>query len=472
MSSTIFSGINVALQAVLAHQQAIAVIEHNVANANTPGYHRQQAVMGADYSSAMPGLVRNTSAGQIGNGVVVRQIQRFADEFIDNRYRFESSESGKWDLEASVMQQIQTAMAENGTDGLLPKLDQFWASWQSLSADPTNSSLRADLIDRANDLTSGFNRRATDLVSLQHDQNLGIEQRIQKVNDDARQVAVLNGEISRVLSIDQQPNDLIDTRDQLLDELTTLTGASTTYQDNGEVMVSIGGHSLVVGHSTFDLTIQPNPGNPLLEDVVWADGQAYNSTTGEINGLLDVRNNVIPNLMTKLDTLATALITQVNTAHRAGYGLDGTSTNNDFLAGTSALTIGVNAAVANNTDLIAAATLANSPGDGNNALAIGQIQEQLVLSGIPPTQTLTQYLNSAITNFGLQTKKAIQTSNDRKLVSDALNQQRTSVSGVSLDEEAAKLVIAQRSFQAASRMLTAFDEMMDKVINGMGVVGR
>jgi flagellar hook-associated protein 1 len=178
--------------------------------------------------------------------------------------------------------------------------------------------------------------------------------------------------------------------------------------------------------------------------------------------------------MAKLDTLANMLVTQVNTIHRAGYGLDGASTNNNFFAaaGTTAMTIGVSAAVQANSDLIAAAAQTNAPGDGNNALLIGRIQEQLLLTGVPPTQTLNQYLNSTIADFGLQTQHAIQTADDRKLVADALGQQRASVSGVSLDEEAAKLVLAQRSFEAASRMLTAFDEMMDKVINGMGVVGR
>jgi flagellar hook-associated protein 1 len=472
MASTIFSGINVALQAVLAHQQSIAVIEHNVANANTKGYHRQQAVLGANYSTAMPGLVRDTSAGLIGNGVIVKQIQRFADEFIDNRYRAEFSESSKWDLESSVMAQIESAMAETSTDGLMPKLDSFWAAWQTLGADPTNSSLRADLVDKTTDLTSGLNRRAQELQSMQQEQNLGIKQRIQKVNEDAKQIADLNSEISRLLSVNQQPNDLIDTRDQLIDELTQISGASATYQDNGEVMIAIGGHSLVVGHSTFDLTTQPNAGNPALVDVIWADGQTFQSSTGELNGLLDLRNNVIPDLMNHLDTLATTLINRVNTAHQAGYGLDGTTTNIVFLTGTSALDINVNAAVQNNTDLIAAATTMNAPGDGNNALALGRIQEQLLLTGIPPTQTLNQYYNSTVSGFGLQVKHAAQTAQDRNLVADALDQQRASVSGVSLDEEAAKLVLSQRSFEAASRMLTAFDEMMDKIINGMGVVGR
>jgi flagellar hook-associated protein 1 FlgK len=469
MSSTIFSGINVALQAVLAHQQAIEVIEHNVANASTPGYHRQQAILGANYSSAMPGLVRDTSAGVIGNGVIVKSIQRFADEFIDNRYRKEASASSQWDLESTVMQQIESVMAENGSDGVLPKLDRFWAAWQSLSADPTNTSLRADLVDKTNDLASAFNRRVQELQSLQADQTLAVRQRVQKVNDDAGQVATLNGQIARLISVGQQPNDLIDTRERLLDELAKLTGATVAYRDNGEVMVDVGGHALVSGHTQFLMTLDPNTG-----DVAWADDPdpTHYQISGELRGLLDLRDNVIPGIIARLDTTANTLIGRVNLAHSAGYGLDGASTNNAFFIGANALTIRINPNIAQNTDLIAAATQAGAPGDGNNALALGRIQELLVLTGMPPTQTINQYYNSAVTGFGLQTLNAKQNASDRKLVAEALDQQRSSVGGVSLDEEAAKLVLAQRSFEAASRMLTAFDEMMDKIINGMGIVGR
>jgi flagellar hook-associated protein 1 len=469
MAATLFSGVNVALQAVLAQQQAIEIIEHNVANANSAGYHRQQAVMGAVSSAAMPGLERDTSAGILGNGVIVKEIRRFSDQFIENRYRFETSDASKWDLESSVMQQVEGTMAENDIDGLLPKLDSFWAAWQSLSADPTNTSLRADLVDRTNDLTAGFNRRMQELMAIQQDQNTGITQRIQQVNDYAQQVAVLNGEISRVASVGQQPNDLIDSRDLLLDKLSQLTGASVAFQDNGEAMVSIGGHALVVGHTTFALTTQPNAVHPQLVDVAWADGQTFTSTTGEINGLLDVRNNTIPGLMANLDTLATALIGAVNTQHMAGYGLDGTSHNIAFLTGTGALDIAVNGVIQNNTDLIAAASQTNSPGDGNNALAIGRIQEQLLLTGAPATQTLNQYYNTAVTNFGLRTSNAAQTASDRKLVADALDQQRTSVSGVSLNEEAAKLATAQSTFNAASRLMSTLNDMMNTLINGMGI---
>lgn len=469
---TLFSSINVALQAVLAHQQSIEVIEHNVANANTEGYRRQEAVLRQTVSRDMPGLIRDTLAGKIGNGVHVQEIRRFSVDFIDNRYRRETAETGKWNLYTTVLQEIESTLSETSADGLIPKLDAFWDGWRSLAADPTNSALRVELTDRAQDLARGFQRRAIQLQEMQRDQNAAIEQRVSEINEDARQVATLNSEISRILSVGQQPNDLLDERDRLLDRLSELAGTQTSVEDNGEVMVSIAGHALVVGHTSFGLHIEPDPGNPVLMDVVWDDTRPFNSTTGELNGLLDIRNTVIPGLMADLDTLAGALIARVNTVHSAGYALDGATTGLDFFTGTDAMTIGVDAGIVANPDLIAAAETAGAPGDGNNSVTLGRVADELLLTGMPPTQTLNQFYTSRITSFGVTLARSEQTAKDRELVSESLNQQRNSISGVSLDEEAAKLMQSQRAYQAAARVLTTIDEMIDKVINGMGLAGR
>ena len=127
---TISSGITIALQAVLAHSQALEIIEHNVANASTPGYRRQSALLATAVPSPIIASEHGIGAGQRGGGVTIEKIQRFNLEFFDARYRSVSSEAGNWSAQREVLSQLEPLLAETSDDGLLPKLDQFWAGWQ------------------------------------------------------------------------------------------------------------------------------------------------------------------------------------------------------------------------------------------------------------------------------------------------------------------------------------------------------
>ena len=152
---SLFGDLNVALRAVQAHQISIETIEHNVSNANTPGFRRQEAILAAGLGYTPPTLRGSPGAGMIGGGVVVDHIKRYTDAYLDSRYRAETATSSRWDLESGVLQQVEATLDETNTsDGLVPKLDAFWAKWQALSTDPSNTSNRADLLQSANDLAA------------------------------------------------------------------------------------------------------------------------------------------------------------------------------------------------------------------------------------------------------------------------------------------------------------------------------
>ncbi len=270
---TISSGISIALQAVLTHSQALEITEHNVANASTPGYRRQSALLTAVAPSPMMAYEHGYGAGQRGGGVMIDKIQRFNLEFFDARFRSVSAETGNWEAQSEVLSQLEPMLAETGEDGMLPKLDQFWTDWQKLSTDPTNTSLRAALLDHSNSLAVAFNRRSTMITQLRGEQNQVVSGQVNEINSLAGEVAKLNAEISRVLSVGEQPNDLMDQRDLALDQLSKLTGSASFNQKNGEVSVSIGGHVLVVGHDAFQLQTQTSATDSSVVDVVWGDGQ-------------------------------------------------------------------------------------------------------------------------------------------------------------------------------------------------------
>ena len=464
---TISSGISIALQAVLTHSQALEIIEHNVANASTPGYRRQSALLTAVVPSPIMASEQGIGAGQRGGGVTIEKIQRFNLEFFDARYRSVSAETGNWEAQSEVLSQLEPMLAETSDDGLLPKLDQFWSSWQKLSTDPTNTSLRAVLLDDANSLAMGLNRRSAQITQLRADQNLVVSSQVDQINSLAGQVAQLNAEISRVQSVGEQPNDLLDKRDLALDQLSKLTGALSFNQKNGEVSVSIGGHVLVVGHDAFKLKTQTSATDSSVVDVLWEDGQKLAPQSGQLKGTLDVRDRVLVDQLTGLNTFANGLITQVNAIHRTGYGLNN-ATNLDFFSGTNASDISVNSAVDNGS--IATSSGASQAGNSDIALQIAGLK---TVKGMKAgTATLNEFYNSQVTELGVLTSRAADNSYQHGLVEKALSDQRESAVGVNLDEEAADMAKAQKAYQAAARVMNAYDELLDLVINRMGLVGR
>jgi flagellar hook-associated protein 1 FlgK len=464
---TISSGISIALQAVLTQSQVMEIAGHNVANASTPGYRRQSAVLVTGTPTSINGADHLLGAGQRGGGVTIAKIQRFNLSFFDGRYRSVSSEAQNWEAQSEILSQLEATLAENTDDGLIPKLDQFWAGWQSLANDPTNTSLRTILLDDASALATAFNRRSTQITQFRSDLNLKVGGQVEEINSLAGQVAQLNGEISRVLSVGEQPNDLMDTRDIALDRLAELTGAVSSEQKNGEMMVSIGGHVLVVGHDSFKLETRANAVDTSIKDVYWQDGQQLTPSTGELKGTLEVRDSVLTGQLSGLNTLASGLITQVNAIHTTGFGLNN-ATGLNFFSGTNAASIAVNPAL----DAASIATSSALGQEGNNVIAL-QIAGLKSVKGMSAgTATLNEFYNAQITQLGVTTQRAANNSYQHGLVKQALSDQRESVAGVSLDEEAANMAKAQKAYQAAARVLTAYDEMLNLIINNMGLVGR
>jgi flagellar hook-associated protein 1 len=464
---TISSGISIALQAVLTHSQALEVIEHNVANASTPGYRRQTPLLTASTPSSIVAYEHGLGAGQRGGGVTIEKIQRFNQDFLDARYRSVSAETGNWEAQSEILSQLEPILAETTEDGLLPKLDQFWSGWQKLSSDPTNTSLRTVLLNDSAALATAFNRRYTQITQMRSDQNQVVATQVDEINSLAAQVASYNAEISQVLSGGEQPNDLLDKRDLALDQLAKMSGAVSFNQKNGEVSVSIGGHMLVVGHDAFKLKTQTSPTDSSAVDVYWPDGQKLALQSGKLKGTLEVRDKVLSDQLTGLNTLASGLITQVNAIHRTGFGLND-ATNLDFFQGGNAGDIEVNNSLDNAS--IAASSGASQAGNSNIALQIAALKTFKGMKG--GTATLNEFYNAQVTDLGVIIQRAGENSYQYGLVDQALGDQRESVVGVNLDEEAASMAKAQKAYQAAARVMNAYDELLDLVINRMGLVGR
>ncbi len=461
--TNLLSSINVALSALLSHQQANTVYAHNVANVNTEGYHRQEAVVSAGPSVTLTNSYYGTGAGQMGSGVLVTAVQRYAVDFYDIRYRASSQEASKWTTERDIVAQLEATLAETSTDGLLTKIDAFFSEWQSAAGSPTDISVRRELLDSAKELASSINSRFESINAIRSEQDLSIEQNIQEINILAENICNLNREISRVLSVGDSPNDLLDTRDMALDRLSELAGATSFKEANGEVSVSIAGHILVGGHESYALHTEMDTTNENLSKIVWSDGRELIPPSGELAGIIEARD-VFKEQRTGLNTLATTLRDAVNALHQDGFGLDG-STNLDFFVGTDAGDFAVNS-VLDDVEKIGLSSVLGEEGNSENANKIFELRLAKTMNS--NSSTFNQFYNDQITQLGLTVKRATTNASDKTLVAEALIAQRESVSGVNLNEEAANIVKSQKAYEAAARLVSTLDEMLDTVINKMG----
>lgn len=462
--ANLLASINVALSALLSQSQATTVYEHNVANVNTPGYHRQYAQVTAAPSVTLTNSYYGTGMGQMGTGVLVTAINRYAVDFYDTRYRLENQQASKWSTESEIVSQLETSMLETSTDGLLPKIDAFFNNWQAAADDPTNTSVRRQLLDSAKELASSINTRYSQIESIRSEQDLTINQSVQEINSLADSIANLNREISRIMSVGNSPNDLLDARDIALDRLSELTGATSFKQENGEVSVSINGHILVGGHETYPLHTEMDTTNENLTKIVWNDGKDMVPTSGELAGVIEARDSVFKDQREGLNTLSMMLKDQVNAIHFTGFGLDNSNQIN-FFEGDDAGHFKVND-VLEDVSKIALSSAANEPGNNEIGRSIFNLRSTATLNN--GTMTFTQYYTDQVSKLGLTVQRAKTNAHDRSLVAEALVTQRESVTGVSLNEEAANMAKSQKAYEAAARVISIIDEMLNTVINGMG----
>ena len=320
MSSTFF-GLELGLRALRSYQLAQDVTAHNIANASTPGYSRQRAVITATEPYPFPGVNRLIPA-QVGTGVEVKTIERIRDEFINNALQGESQALKQWESTRDTLRQIEGILAEPGETGLNNILDQFWAGWQEVSKRPESLSLRENLKEQGIKLASSLNYYYQRLVALQLDNNERILPVLNDINSYANQIASLNKQISAVESVGDQANDLRDKRNLLVSKLTELVNLSTQEAKNGQINVYIGGRMLVQEGEALKIEVKSSTQNPQLYDVVWAaDEFKVVVGAGELSALLSNRDTIIPYYLEQLNQLTKSLITEVNALHSQGYGL-------------------------------------------------------------------------------------------------------------------------------------------------------
>lgn len=334
---TAFLGLEIGKRAIMTQQTALNITGHNIANANTEGYTRQTPNIVSTTPWSPPGY----QAGQVGTGVDTGEITRIRDSFLDSQYRNESKTSGYWTAVQDSMSKVEVILNEPSDDGLRSVMDQFWQSWQDLSVNPESESARSVVVQRGLTLSEAFNHTYQQFSELRQDLNSTVQIKVNDINSKARQLADLNKQILSITVSGQQPNDLMDKRDLLLDELSQIAEVRTFNDKNGMVTVQLGDRVLVQGVDNNTLDVEADKQGMFM--VIWKDTQTkVQITDGELKGILDARGKteldedqnsnykeIIPDLIDKLNAMAKTIITKTNEIHRGGYTLNNQEDNPD-----------------------------------------------------------------------------------------------------------------------------------------------
>ena len=333
MNST-FMGIEIGKRGLASHQQALNVTGHNISNAANKEYSRQRVVITAAEPLYLPALNRANTAGNIGQGSEVAAIERIRDSFIDDRITVEKDVMGYWRAKNDFIYQIEIVYNEPSPESLRSRLDELWKSWEELSKYPEERSTREVVKQKAVHLSNEVRHIYRQLYDLRVDADRQVVDRVKKINMYARDIRDLNERILKSEAVGDNPNDLKDRRDALIDKLSEIVNISIGRSDKDELIVYIEGENLVQGEIIRPLAAVMNEDNNGFHDVLWKDSlKDITLKGGELAGFLEVRDEILRDNINDINSFAINLTDLTNEVHRDGFGKNG-ETNIDFFRHT------------------------------------------------------------------------------------------------------------------------------------------
>lgn len=483
-----FHGLEIGKRAILSQQTALSTTGHNIANANTKGYSRQEAVLQAGRPLAAPSPHNGTIPMQMGTGVEVSEFRRFRENYLDRQFQNQQQNAGLSKAKAETLAQLEAIFNETGDSGLSHSLNQFWQGLQELAKQPESLSARVVAAANGKAVADQLNQMYTGLADFEKNLTDQIKVKTTEINIAANEVAALNQRIAQQISAGKQPNDLMDRRDMLLDRLASLANIDVKQADNGRLDVFLGGVKLVDGNMASEFTVDLETGAASIS------GESVNLTGGELKGMMETRGYTesdgtiagrIPELREKLNMLAGAIAEQINAIH-AG---DGARNLDDIQARSvdpnaplekllffvdkddptqppkHAGNMVVNPQLINFPSKIAAANSDNI-GDGANAAAMSDVFFQKIdFNG--QNLTIGDFYKQLVGQLGTDVQAAKQSSDNAEAMALMIDNQRQSISGVSIDEEMTNMIRFQQAYNAAARYVSAVNDLLNTLINGI-----
>lgn len=509
-------GLETSKRGLTISQLALYTTGHNVSNANTPGYSRQRLNLHATDAFPTPGLNSPKIPGQLGTGVGAGSVQRIRDSFLDAQYRTQSSKLGYYSSMSESLTKMEEIVNDPTDSGLLSSMNKFWKAIEGLTLNSDNAAARSVVASTGETVADTLNYYYSSLTNVQEDLRNQIDVKTNEINTLISNINKLNESISQVEPNGLIPNDLYDKRDVLVDQLSGLVNIKVTsvIPDN----YGIADRAVASGLYNIELIQEDGSSYPTPINLITADNTGLvstekvevqkDSTTGAVSsvkigaatltdytfsgefasliksaGYMDgtVVKGTYPEMLQKLNNMTKAFVEEFNHIHQQGMTLDGTPVGDFFeiLPGKGAAEgIKVVDAILGNSDLIAAGKT-GAAGDNENALDLAAIKSKDFADYANPplpadglTGSFDDYYAGIIGDLGVESESSQKNQANTQVLAYSVDQNRKSVSAVSMDEEMTDMIKFQQSYNASARMITVVDEMLDKIINGMGHVGR
>lgn len=581
MGST-FGGLNTLVRGLYAQQVALDTVGHNISNANTEGYSRQNVNLTTTSTESVYG---NRGVMQLGTGVTVDSIMRARDTFVDRQMWKETSSLGYGQTKLDTLNKIEGVFQEPTETGIQTVLNKFWTSLQTLATNASDEGARATVRQRGVEVVNAITHSAQQLKDMAADINSIVDIKVGKINQITSEIYSLNRQICNIeVGGVDHANDLRDRRDHLVDQLSTIVNVNVNEDKYGNYSIQSAGVTLVDGNGTTALRTEPRQdsyGFEVRNVYAASSTQPLSFTNGELKGLIEARDsetNGIKGYLDKLNTVSQFLLQDFNAVHRDGYGTDNTTGNNFFgdsgvnystlaepaggwltaikvnpglfepaglakiaaKTGDSAVThssgtggaasikvsgnytatdvttisvrvtgvsadnkvtgfqyssdggaswndvstpssfavngVSINFSVADSPNNQAGVdtytfTIPQGNASGDNAILLGNWLKTEKSSILGDT-SLDNYYSTVIGSLGVQAQDAERLTDNQKTLVNQIRNWRESTAGVNMDEEMTNMIRFQKGYNAAARVMTTMDEMLDKLINGTGVVGR
>lgn len=446
-----FTAIEIGLSALRSFKDAQNVIGNNISNVSTPGYVRREAVF----------QPVGAAGDRTGGGVNVTAVRRLCDGFAQAQSRVATGAARKEELLRDTAVEAEQYLNPLTEGSLYERFGTFWNSLQALSNSPADGGLRQSALAGAGNVAQAVNDLSDNYAAMKVRLGQAADGAVTDLNSRLKEVAALNHQIQAAEACGTQANTLRDQRDQAVSAIAGSLDVDINEQADG-LHLSCGGQMLVSGASASAVSVSLEGVSAQEFKFRLSPGQEIKPLSGKLAGMQESLAEIetLSGEVKKISaSLASSAPGTLNAIHRAGYTLAGAPSGEDLFNFDSAGRLRVNPNIAGDASQLAAAQTPN-PGDGSNAAALAAALKAPQLADVSPAD----FISSLASALGTKTAELKKSADRLDLVESAALTRVDSSSGVSLDEETAKLLELQNSYATVAKFISSANEMMDQLL--------
>lgn len=471
----LFGTLNTSTSGMRAQQAALQTTSHNLANSNTLGYSRQRVTMTANLPQSLAGI------GQIGTGVLIGGITRITDDFVTMQLQNEQASLTRYQQKSEILAQLEAAFNEPSTTGVSHQMSELFGAWSNVASNPESLTSKTMVVRQSETFLDTINHAQNKMTSLEGETVELIKKDVLDFNSAAEQLKTINDQIFNATVKGERPNDLLDKQDLLVGQMKDIAGVSVDKDKYGRAFISLGEQPVVTESEVNEIKLTDEVDGE-ISVLIGEDKNpvSVEVNTGSIKGLQEALV-VVKEKHAELSTFVENITDKINTIHmtdtdgnKVGIPFfiedeNGFKVNPELIKDPSNLNVGkeiVNDGIS---------------GDGSRAKAIFDLQqtllggestynaEEMKFTNSEDGSTLFTQYNTIVTNMGIEKQQADNMVANQTDLTTLLEQRRDSISGVDINEEVVNMIQSQSAYQANARAISVISDMLDTLINRMGV---